>query len=84
MCMAAKTITIDMEAYELLASRKGPGESFSKVIKRTFRDERYTAENLSAHLKELSLSKEALDAVERVIGERDRDFPEDANPDDEP
>ncbi len=44
--MAVKTITIDLEAYEALATRKKPKESFSQDIKRTFADERYTARHL--------------------------------------
>ncbi len=76
-CMAVKTITIDMEAYEMLAERKRPGESFSGVIKRIASDERYSAHNLLAHLGEVVLSAEALDAVEAVVREREKDYPAD-------
>ena len=74
--MAAKTITIDMEAYELLASRKSKGESFSQVIKRIASDERYSAHNLLAHLEEVTLSDETLDAVDSIVRNRERDYPE--------
>jgi len=75
--MAVKTITIDMEAYEMLAGRKRPGESFSGVIKRIASDERYSAHNLLAHLGEVALSSEALDAVDSVVREREKDYPAD-------
>ena len=48
--MAVKTITIDMEAYELLARHKAQGQSFSQVIKAHF-GEQPTAGRLLARLR---------------------------------
>ena len=73
--MAVKTITIDLESYELLAARKRPGESFSRVIKRTLRDERYTASHLLEHIDEVLLAEDTLAALETVVNERDRPDP---------
>ena len=72
--MAVKTITIDMEAYEALAARKRPGESFSQVIKRTLADERYTASNLLDNIDSVLLSPRTLDAVDEVIKDRSREL----------
>ena len=68
--MAVKTITIDMESYSLLASRKRSGESFSKVIKRTLGEESKTGKNLLLHLKDLSISDDFLDQMEEIAVER--------------
>jgi predicted CopG family antitoxin len=68
--MAVKTITIDMEAYNALARRKRPGESFSQVIKRTLAAERYTAANLLEHIDKVMLSESALDATDEVVRSR--------------
>ena len=66
--MAVKTITIDMEAYEALARRKGPGESFSDVIKKRFSGG--TGRDLLEAARRANISEETLDAVERQIQRR--------------
>ena len=83
-CMAVKTITIDMESYELLAARKRPGESFSRVIKRTLRDERYTASHLLEHLDEVLLAEDTVTAIEAVVKEREHDQPDPVDLEGEP
>ncbi len=75
--MAVKTITIDMESYSLLASRKRNGESFSKVIKRTLGEEGKTGKNLLLHLKDLNVSDEFLDSMDGMVAERKPDYPKD-------
>jgi predicted CopG family antitoxin len=67
--MAVKTITIDLEAYGLLARRKKAGESFSQVIKRTFGDQP-TAAGLRAVLSTLTSGEDALDAMEAQVRAR--------------
>ena len=67
--MAVKTITIDMEAYELLSRRKGPGESFSQVIKAHFRPQP-TAGRLLARIKRVGVSEDALDAMDAIVRDR--------------
>ncbi len=67
--MAVKTITIDMEAYELLATQKRGNESFSRVIKRRLRPEN-TASALLRRLDEVLLNEDALDRIEDVVAAR--------------
>jgi predicted CopG family antitoxin len=69
--MAVKTITIDMEAYEILLKAKKGKESFSKVIKKTLLPQQKTARNLLENLDTLFLADDTLDAVEKIILERD-------------
>jgi len=67
--VAVKTITIDLEAYRLLAADKRESESFSKVIKRRLRPVR-TARALLADLDRLVLAEDTLDHVDEVIRAR--------------
>jgi len=67
--MAVKTITIDMEAYGLLAQQKRESESFSKVIKRRLRPER-TAAGLLACLDEVVLDEDTLLHAEQIVASR--------------
>jgi predicted CopG family antitoxin len=68
--MAVKTITIDMEAYDLLAADKREGESFSKVIKRNFKSEDSTARALLERVRRCTVSSETLDRIEEVYQSR--------------
>jgi predicted CopG family antitoxin len=51
-CMATKTISLEIDAYERLKTAKGPAESFSDVVRRTtFQKKALTAEDLLAKLE---------------------------------
>ena len=67
--MAVKTITVDMDAYRLLAAEKREGESFSMVIKRRLGPER-TARALLRRLPKLALAQDTLDEVSRLVEAR--------------
>ena len=67
--MAVKTITIDVEAYELLARRKRAGQSFSELVKETFGRIR-TGRDLEAALESLRLSEKTLESIERQVRRR--------------
>ena len=67
--MAVKTITIDLEAYRLLAADKREGESFSRVIKRRFQPVR-TARALVSRLDKVALAEETLDQIDALIEAR--------------
>ena len=67
--MAVKTITIDMEAYDLLASQKRGNESFSRVIKRRLRPEN-TASALLRRLDDVLLDEDTLDRLEDLVAAR--------------
>jgi predicted CopG family antitoxin len=69
-CMAVKTITIDLEAYDILARAKKSGQSFSQVIKE--RLGRKTGRDLWAALARGVPSEETLDRVEAQIRARRR------------
>ncbi len=67
--MSVKTITIDIEAYELLSRHKREGQSFSQVIKAHFGPQP-TAGRLRERLSAIRVSDKALDGVERQVRAR--------------
>jgi predicted CopG family antitoxin len=69
--MAVKTITIDIEAYDLLAEHKQAGQSFSQVIKAHF-GPRPTAGRFRGLLRSGRLGADAVDAMERQVHARRR------------
>lgn len=72
--MAVQTITIDLEAYELLARSKREGHSFSQVIKEYFHGSGSgSGRDLKAALREVRLSASTLDAVDHLVEAREND-----------
>jgi predicted CopG family antitoxin len=74
-CMAVKTITIDLEAYELLRRRKRGRASFSQVIKEHFGSPRKGRDLLTA-IEELALDSDTLEAIDDQIARRGDDSAE--------
>ena len=69
-CVATKTITLEIDAYEKLRAAKKPGESFSEVIRRaTFAEAPLIAGDLLAYIRSggSGVSETYLDAVEQAI-----------------
>jgi predicted CopG family antitoxin len=69
--MSVKTITIDVEAYEILARRKRTGQSFSQLVKETFGRIK-TGRDLAAALSGVRLSEETLAAIDGQVSRRSR------------
>jgi predicted CopG family antitoxin len=67
--MDTKTIELDAEAYEALVRQKGPGQTFSEVIKSRF-GRRATAADIKRVAAEIKISKDTLDAIEEQIRAR--------------
>ena len=70
-CMAVKTITIDLEAYRVLARAKREGESFSQVIKAHF-GRQPTAARFREIVRTARLGADALEAMEAQVRARRR------------
>jgi predicted CopG family antitoxin len=70
--MAVKTITLDLEAYELLRRRKRGAQSFSQVIKEHFRRE-HTIGDLRRALNDVSLDERTLGLIDEQITRRASD-----------
>lgn len=67
--MAVKTITIDIDAYTLLARHKEPGQSFSQVIKAHF-GQQPTALRFRTLVRGIRVSNDALNAMEAQVQTR--------------
>lgn len=72
-CMAVKTITIDLEAYEVLKRRKREGQSFSQVIEEHF-GRRSTGADLLRLRPDATFSERTLEVLDEVVAERQRDL----------
>lgn len=70
--MAVKTITIDLDAYEALARRKRPGQSFSDVIKEQFA-RGGTGRDLLDVVRRFAPGEDVLDGAEAQVRARRRE-----------
>ena len=68
-CVAVKTITIDLEAYELLQRHTRAGASFSRVIKDHF-GVPHKGQDLLKAIEGLALDSETLEAIDDLIASR--------------
>lgn len=69
-CMATKTISLELDAYEKLRAAKRPGESFSEVVRRaTLEPAPVTGASLLKYLRGggSGVSEEYLDSLEEAI-----------------
>lgn len=64
--MPVKTLNVDMDAYDLLASDKRAGESFSKVVKRRMKGA-HTASDLLRNIDRLLLEGSTLDDLDSLV-----------------
>ena len=69
--MAVKTITIDLEAYEILSRYKEDGMSFSTVIKEQLGRKR-TGRDLRRILESLEMSDATVDSIDAQVKARRR------------
>lgn len=79
-CMATKTISLELDAYEKLKrAKRGPRESFSSVVRRARWDDSTTAGELVDVLRKIQrlhpesfLDDLALDRIDQSAASRDR------------
>jgi predicted CopG family antitoxin len=72
--MAVKTITVDLEAYEILSRCKRPGESFSQTIKQRL-GRKMTGADLLELAQRTRLSEATLNAIDEQVKARRRSRP---------